>query len=193
MSDDNQTAMGKTARTVMKPEKKVSQRRLELAKKKAVEIVSFFLQEEATIDTKINSYSDLFDLTQEEGFLKFQKAVHERKRRSEEVSMETLVQGLIQLRGLDELLVTLCGYLWSTRTVIAHANENVKQAAHDALARYEGEITGITGMDKEKVRWRMQFNPAHPESVSLKRVRRDQGQGRITSKEGKTSRKSTKD
>ena len=191
MSDDNQTAMGKTSRTVMKPEKKVSQRRL--AKKKAVEIISFFLQEEATIDTKINSYSDLFDLTQEDGFLKFQQAVHERKRRSEAVSMETLVQGLIQLRGLDELLVTLCGYLWSTRTVIAHANENVKQAAHDALARYEGEITGITGMDKERVRWRIQFNPAHPESVSLKRARKDQGQGRINSKENKTSSKSTKD
>jgi len=191
MVDDNQTSLGMNAKRELKG--KVSQRRQELAKKKAVEVVSFFLQQEATLDTKVNNYTDLFDMTQEEGFLRYQKAVHERRRSDEVISMETIVQGLIQLKGLDELLTTLCGYLWSTKKVIAHANENMKQAGHDALSRYEGEITGITGMDKEKRRWRMQFNQAHPESVSLKRVRKDNGRGRVSSEEEVPSYNSTKD
>jgi len=191
MTDDNQTSLGMNAKRDLKG--KVSQRRRELAKKKAVEVVSFFLQQEATLDTKVNNYTDLFDITQEEGFLRYQKAVHERRRRDEVISMETIVQGLIQMKGLDELITTLCGYLWATRKVIAHANENMKQAGHDALSRYDGEITGITGMDKEKRRWRMQFNPAHPESVSLKRVRKDNGRGRVSSEDEVPSHKSTKD
>ena len=193
MANDNQSSLGRTSRSLLKNEGKVSNRKLQVGKKKAVEVVTFFLQEEATIDTAINNYTDLFDLTQEEGFLLYQKVAHERKKKGEPLALEMLVQGLIQLKGLDDLIVTICGYLWSTRTVIAHASENVKQAAHDALARYDGEITGLTGMDKEKCRWRIQFNPAHPESVTLKRVRSDQGQGRKDLKEESPSTKSTKD
>jgi len=84
MVDDNQTSLGMNAKRELKG--KVSQRRQEIAKKKAVEVVTFFLLQEATLDTKINNYTELFDLTQEEGFLRYQKAVHERRRSDEVIS-----------------------------------------------------------------------------------------------------------
>lgn len=149
----------------------LTERQKSLARYLITQLAADAIQEEAIVESGIYDYKDLFDLTQEDGFVAWQKKVLMNTEITEENNPAKIVLGTaIQLESADLLLQAIQGYITHVRRHVHTALENVKHAGFAVIEALEGEVTTITFDDKEGIQWQMFTTAMTPDSVMLRRA-----------------------
>lgn len=140
------------------------------ARELVMEIFSRLLQDQAPEPTNIKQYSDVFDLTQTLTFAEWQERVLSAPAGVIHPGHRVL-SSMIQLEQVDLVLQAMLGFLWNSRRTISHAVDNLKGVAYMIIDSMRGEITTISGTDKEGTHWQMYTSAGTPDSVVLRRAK----------------------
>lgn len=150
-------------------EKKLTERQKILARHIVAMFVADILQEESLVDSGVNNYEDLYQLTQGDGFVRWQESMVQRDYGTDVTTAQAVLATAIQLESADTLLQSLYGYTNYVRKQLAVALANVKHTAYRVISSDE-EAKAIVADDQEGNQWQIYLSPDAPDSVKIKRV-----------------------
>lgn len=127
------------------------------------------LQEESLVDSGVNNYEDLYQLTQSDGFIRWQETMLQRDYGTDVTAAQAVLSTAIQLESADLLMQCLQGYTVYVRRQLQVALANIKHAAYRVLAAQENEVT-VFANDQDGTQWQMYTTPEAPDSVKIRRA-----------------------
>lgn len=167
----------------------LTERQLELCKEIVLELVANALQKESPEPTNLQTYADVFDLTQVPKLAEYQDrlfsapagAIHPAKR---------VFAQILQLENADHLLQGILGYLWQIRRTFAATNDNLRGVLYSLM---EGEEEfKIVARDSNNREWSAYVSALTPESVVVRRTTRS-SKKKTKKKRGKRPNESATD
>lgn len=153
-------------------DKVLTERQNQYCREIALELVAKILQQEAPEPTRLEEYSDLFELTQVEGLVKFQEDLYAMPIEPIHPA-ERVMAMLVQLQMTEAVLQGVLGYLWKLRRTVALTDEHLRGVMYQLLKSEEDTVVEME--DPYGRVWHCYPNALTPDGVVVRRKPRTRG------------------